>query len=941
MGRVSDRSDGRATTARWDELYRALHEGVPTAEAADILSAIIRRGRHELISSLETDRAFVLGSFTAFRDLVANEAGPQTGWITEFLLPICTLETRTLGSNGRLTVYLLREFLGESLSRLPQPERALSRDDVIAALSRVLRSSAPEGACWTVSEIGYRDPDVVEALWSIAYSSTKTTADAALFGLSTLDVKGHHRDRLLRTLHRRAARRFSVPLSGAIRLLADPRSIGVVERHWLSRRDGKDMDHPGHLALRILAEIADRNPQDRRLQHRMWSIIFRSCRDASSELAVDLYLGGDVASRCNDECVVFDLLGLVSRHGSDRPAARRRRDMLYDRLQECTRPLHVKGFQAFSSVCPPAKRRRVLKCVRSDATRDTGSPVGPTERSIMKTSAWEILLSLGDLSLLSQYELAVAGESNHYLGKELSELLSCFQLRPPPESVLRFVQEPYAHRRDSTSSEWWVRDAATAIAESSATWESFEALLRFGFTYDGVVLLDNVLALTSVAHSLDEASDTRIVPALLRGATGPIERHRTAALGALRRLATPDARFRELEMPMRDLLSSDHVSEFDKSQAVRVLAVVYPSPPDDELLNKVVQLARAGSISDPLTWESLVALAHWHVLKHYPDLLSSHVGLEFADRFWVLYKDLRSSERRTVILCMLYEQEPDEFLTPFLSLLRLCDWRNSYVIFRTMEGMVSSRIGWSPGKDIRVLLKSRLSEPAEFSSPQVEIVEFLGHTSPDDLCDPALIDLWSTKPAEVLVALADSLKSTEAEINIDRASRLLVHLVSRSSYAVRRSAYRAMDHLAPAVLFTLSRQYAASPEPDFRLRAAEGLSWLSLEGDAHELFEYLAHDREKVVRERVQAVGVERRDREWARAYESSILSPCGYDNETIARLWAAGRALAVVGDDETLDKLRKRLQEVELPAHARRWLSRILKQLEARWREKVKKWPS
>jgi hypothetical protein len=72
--------------------------------------------------------------------------------------------------------------------------------------------------------------------------------------LTFLGVPFPERARVLAALHQRATRRMTLPLITALRRLADPSSLTVVQTVWL-QQDDKDWDQ--WLALHLLTDIAD------------------------------------------------------------------------------------------------------------------------------------------------------------------------------------------------------------------------------------------------------------------------------------------------------------------------------------------------------------------------------------------------------------------------------------------------------------------------------------------------------------------------------------------------------------------------------------------------------------------------------------------------------------------------------------------------------------
>jgi hypothetical protein len=81
----------------------------------------------------------------------------------------------------------------------------------------------------------------------------------------------------------------------------------------------------------------------------------------------------------------------------------------------------------------------------------------------------------------------------------------------------------------------------------------------------------------------------------------------------------------------------------------------------------------------------------------------------------------------------------------------------------------------------------------------------------------------------------------------------------------------------------------------------------------------------------------DRREAEWAESYTALVLSAA--TPADVVRLWRYGSALAPLGDDRTVERLRERADK-NLPPSVRFWLDRIRKAVQSRWDDVVRRWP-
>ncbi len=131
---------------------------------------------------------------------------------------------------------------------------------------------------------------------------------------------------------------------------------------------------------------------------------------------------------------------------------------------------------------------------------------------------------------------------------------------------------------------------------------------------------------------------------------------------------------------------------------------------------------------------------------------------------------------------------------------------------------------------------------------------------------------------------------------------------------------------------------------ELRLRAAEAWAWLPTdEGNSEivaELYQSLASDVERSVRESINRTQQEKRKRLWAQEYLIHVRQVTGETNEEVLAAWPYAQALTRVGDDTSIQLLRTDLRTRSLPPHIRHWLQKIVKETSEGWEKATKKWP-
>src|SRR5207249_8649 len=102
------------------------------------------------------------------------------------------------------------------------------------------------------------------------------------------------------------------------------------------------VDHS--LAVRVLTDIADEHDSNTPIQDRVWSIVTRSFQAEPDKYSGAVYLGGDVAPKCNTAAVTYTLFRWLSIDYSDPQSNARHRSLLYGRLGNCIRPNQLAGW---------------------------------------------------------------------------------------------------------------------------------------------------------------------------------------------------------------------------------------------------------------------------------------------------------------------------------------------------------------------------------------------------------------------------------------------------------------------------------------------------------------------------------------------------------------------------------------------------------------------
>lgn len=925
-------------TDTYGQLWQRFHQSTDVNEVVRELERLDDLAQSEKI---EQTQGYELRSraFRTLQELTVDDPDQAQAMIKGYLLPYCLQTAPEAPSKIRIEVSLYRKRLSEWLDQYPETVRNPIRDMVLDDARGHLVDSAPEGACWTISAIGFRRPDLEEALWELAQEDEGERGDVALSALTSLGLPYDKREALLVALHQRVSVRHTTVLVTALRRLADSASVEKVVQHWLQPQHWQARSGLAWLSLRVLSDVADANDSDLELQDRVWRELSRLFTECPEIFSPELHLGSDLAPRCDSERVIPFLLNWMGREAGRSQRADHERWLLNLRLENCVRPNQLRGWRH-----PP--RPQALSALRGDAQLDSKHTAMVASRDMNhKETSWKTLLCLGDKQALASYETAVADETNPYLQLKLNKMLACLRYDPLPMTVHSLVTEPFDAESGGDSREWLARLSATDLCQSAGTWEAFEALLDFGLTVDGKVLLRSSDALSVVSVALIREGENRVLDRLVETVVcAPESRHRLAAASALGALGETGLLPKHYAPELAQLLLAEDRDALELSEVVAVLGWLPAEESAPGMYRCLVSWAQ--SRNDWLGGRSLETLARHRKLPTDSELLSGRLGLRRAADRWDWSPETESISGASFVIGLVYMNKPDEVTPAICSILREADWRTAFPVINLLDNLHSrSDYPSLPVKVMEALLdRARRRQTRLYA--ETDLFDVLARLAPDALAQEPWDDVWNDMLPDARRALADALALAKCRDH-ESENRALSHLLLLSrdgQYAVRRASYRSLARRSVLALRAACQAWSEAPSVQLRQRAAEACGWLPSGAEwaeaFRELHEYLATDPERAVRETADRVRKERRERLWAEEYLARILGIEDMSNDSILAMWPYGQALMQIGDDGCLQILRSELRSPLFPPHVKYWLRRISKGIEERWRKTTQKWP-
>ncbi|MEM7118066.1 MAG: HEAT repeat domain-containing protein [Chloroflexota bacterium] len=875
-------------------------------------------------------------AFQTLQELTLDNPDAAESIILNKLLPACVKDAQ----EASYWLHLHRKCLEEWLEQYSETLRVPLRAKVLDTLHQHLTLSASQPICWTLSQVGFRSPEIATALWIVIRTNNQRLGDAALATLSYLGVPYNEQSQALLELHKRVSNRFNRSLVSSLIQLEEPKSLEIVYENWV-KSDKYQFDFIEQaLVFSIFRDILKIHCSNHSLQQTMWQRLVNLARERK-ELSDRVY-ADDLVKVCNSSSVVPDMLKWMLEGGNSKENLSRHRLIVGETLEKCVEPLQLKGWESVSQQAP------IFKKLRQDACQDTNfDGLATTIEDQEKKTAWGILLRAKHLDALNWFDEAVILETSRLMQRNIIELFACFRIDPLPATAQQWIIERFdEHSEDGDGREAARRMAVIRLARSAATENSFDALLDFGYTYQGEVLRDSTEALAEVATYLVRKGYLEIISKLIETVLAPKHTHQSVAAAiALERVVSFDsAALLQQAEHIVPLLYNPNRTAFEKGALLGALGRLEEWQAPKQLRKDIEQWAR-----EPEEWlggSSLEFLMRRGELQENEELLTRTLGLSLSNGQWELATAAQGSDWILYFVGFLYRDSPHAYIPATISLLHASFWFPSQIIrWLRITHKDSNQV--PVPLEIQNALIQRVHEKQTSTYVEPELFEAIAILAPRLLVTENWPAVWSDWLPDARVGLADALGKLSVPPTLKSKSvELLQSLVLDTLYAVRRAAFRGLARQSPHILLVDSLSWAESPSVEFRKRAAEAFGWLDLEDDEantqaiKELRQKLRTDREKTVRETLKRTEEESRHRMWAKEYLSIVTNVKGETNEEILDAWCYAEALAQVGDDSTIEVLRNHIAKNDLPANVIYWLQRIIKMLEKNWRKTTEKWP-
>lgn len=899
-----------------DQLWNRIDKADSTPELVALLRDF--QTREGVLSSSEYS-SLVTRTLNVARDFTLNAPEDAKDIIEEFVLPLSLKVCPPDNSDLKFKSHQMRSLLGRWLDSFVDTPGIRIRDNILATVLADLRAHRSKESVWTIGVIGYRTEQITSAILEMAKDNgelgTVAVGTLGRLGLppalkaSATDLvwskiaSNGLRPGLLYTLQEIASKEMVDSILGVLPVPETP--------------DAGLMSIPLSSLLNALTHIASRNPHDHQLQDRIWSAA-RQYRDHATS-------SGGVATRVDTTQVLIDFARWVSHVEASKGTLR---FIYYDRMSECIRPKSLDGWSYVED-------DEFLSVLRADAIGDSRLTGGfVTTEARRKQLAFETAICLSKPGVLDWLDAAVTNETSGYVQEMIFQSAACFRILKLPEMVTNLIVEECDISRADETDAFVARTGAILLAQSAGTRQAFDALCKFGFTYDGQVLRTTSDALSELANARIEAGDRDIVDILLRMASlaNTPKRQREAGIDALCSVIT-HARTENLTASLFALIDDPDLDGYSRRTAMEALGFL----DRDLFLETVPRLVQFADVEGDLGWRAIEALARQRLLQGHEDILVHRVGLQKDENGWSVSNRSEIGGWQSFIVGLLYRDDVDSFSPAVVDIL---DHGGTDAMFQVIDSV--RHYGRMTPEKVVDAITSRIYRRSTKNSAETFLFGLLGELAPERLASEQWDQHWSQWLPEARAALSDVLGETPLEESnaIGHAVALLAILGFDGIYAVRRAAYRAMSAINIASFVDTCGAWARELEVRFRLRAAEAARWIPEDATPEGTFDDwgLTYDIEPSVRDIAKTIIEDRHKQRWMEEYLNHVLAAT--DDATVFAAYRYGRALVKIGDDSTARQLRKHLASVDLAGHVKHWIRRIIKDLEQNWSKTTANWP-
>jgi hypothetical protein len=480
---------------------------------------------------------------------------------------------------------------------------------------------------------------------------------------------------------------------------------------------------------------------------------------------------------------------------------------------------------------------------------------------------------------------------------------------------------------------------------AASSTEAFDVLLDSGLTFQGSSLRRIGEAVADVAESLSRQHLEYVVSRLFDVSEVALNEHRrTLALVGLQRLAAIKALPESVIPRFINLAHDKTLPAYARVYAVWSLGC-FQAANATAAVDCLLTYADDSESDAELRFQSLDALMRLGKWDDYQQrflraLSIPSLGETIPIGLVVAYKPWQA-----LILANLFLLRPEAYHAAATEVISHGRGEIVHIMLQVL-GNGSAEMASMVGELAQTAIK-RTKDRLGRSFGETDNFDAMWRMAPDKFVSTNWQGSWGDWMPDVRASLAEALEGPFPQLLPEHRLRvfdMLETLLGDSTYQVRRSAGRTYSRLDVNRFAELAQGWVHSGSTELRRRAAEMAQWLPLDDEVvldNQTVRTLSHDPEPSVRKTAVRSREDLRRRIWRNMYLDRILQERSEDgNLWISRVYCYGRALAKIGDDETLRAIRDLGSKEDVPPNVQNWLRSVGENLESNWRDVTRSWP-
>lgn len=900
------------------DLGKQLLDKAWKADSVEQFRELISELKAQEFSSSASEIAYTV--FQALKRFTVDDPEEAKLFITNDLWDWCLKPNTQDRVNPTFSYSGMQNLLEDWLCQYSDEHYVPIRTELLEKAELLWEPNLTRELIWMVVTLGVRTDNVTGNLVQIADDSSHPLNDTAIGALAEFGVPPEIRDWLLDIVaDKLKSKDFSRGCILAVQNLVGPERVELatdaIECALASRSNENQMDVS--IAFSIASKVADRSPDNLKLHQKIWGIFrehYKTIRTTPG-----------FADSCDTKLVIEDHIGWFlndeMQYGESSGAY-----IKLSRMGSLTRERQLESWGSENSA-------EFVNGLRHYATLDTkieGRFMTISQR--VKRVAWEIALTAG-CNAEEWIEKAVLDETNANAANDICKIIACIKPAHLPPNLLELVATPEPFGDDDSG---WVRHLGMiAIARSCSDRDSFDALLNFGLTRSGGVLLSTLRAIVDCALNRIREGDKDVVEKVLsKTSVESRKHHREAAISAFCSLAIEGEVPDELLANLWEFAVDVELDEFSRCSSLEAIGLAnYKLTP--EQLGVLSNLAQFNDTD--VGWRAFEVLVRRDE-GHEDDWQANKLGIEKRSNGLIVKDPANVTWWQAFLISLQFRERPQELAHCFATIVAKAP---NDAMYQTLDSLME--FGGRFDVVARALVR-RIRDSNGYGRTDTELFHVLQMVSEKKLLTLAKAYEVKAWLPIARTALCESIGriAIDGRSNSEEALAWLRSFTGDASFQVRRSAYRALSKADPDRLGIFCSALCRSSNIETRKRGAECAAWLPRDRYPDQAVEQLGlgWDRESKVRDVWKGIIHQRRNRQLSQDYLNKLLTGCVEDNGVL-NTYRYARALELLGDDETIDSIKNFLEKGTFRPNVRHFLKRLHKTIKKNWKKVTDKWPA